>query len=186
MAALAAAPAGAQVLYKWVDANGRVVYSDRLPPKGFIGKVERIEPDAPATPVEAAPPVVPRPAAETAKAPPDMATQRRATRVRLQANLDAARERVEAARKALTEGSDPQSDDRRIIQQRVDGTTPTTTTLRNNCRTTRGADGKDSVMCPTALLNEEYFARVEQLEEALRKAEEDLSAAELAYRRGVD
>ena len=41
---LAAHPAAAQTLYKLIDKNGKVTYSDS-PPKDFDGKVEKVEVD---------------------------------------------------------------------------------------------------------------------------------------------
>ena len=41
--------AEAQVLYKWIDADGKVQYSD-TPPKNPKGPVTRIEPDVAPTP----------------------------------------------------------------------------------------------------------------------------------------
>ena len=184
---LASGLAPAEALYKWIDATGKVFYSDRPPPKGFQGKVERIERDTPATPIQLAPGAPKSPAFEPPKAPdvppPDLNTQRRANRERLQANLDAARERVAAARKALDAGRDPQEGDRRVIQQPQDASKPTT---QSTCHPQQGPDGKTFVMCSTAILNTEYFDKVEKLETALREAENQLGEAEQAYRRGVD
>ena len=42
--ALACGEAAAQVLYKWMDADGKTQYSDR-PPKNFAGPVTRLEAD---------------------------------------------------------------------------------------------------------------------------------------------
>ena len=64
---LLCAPAAAQTMYRWTDAQGRVQYSDRLP-KDFKGEVTRIEADA--QPPPAAPIARPAPAkAEPAKVP---------------------------------------------------------------------------------------------------------------------
>jgi hypothetical protein len=41
-------------------------------------------------------------------------------------------------------------------------------------------------MCPTFVPTPEYHEKITRLEEDVRKAEEALSAAELAWRRGVD
>jgi hypothetical protein len=188
---LIASPAGAQALYKWTDASGKVFYSDRPPPKEFKGAVERIEREPPlAPPVTPSAPVIPPIVVQGEKpAPvpsPDIAKQRRATRERLQAQVDAARVRVEAAKKALDEGRDPQVEDRRVIQQTIDGTTPASITLRNNCKSGNDPNGKAVTVCPTTVLNDEYFARLEKLEEALKQAEDDLDVAQNAYRRGVD
>jgi hypothetical protein len=184
---LASGLAPAEALYKWIDSAGKVFYSDRPPPKGFQGKVERIERDTPATPIQLAPGAPKSPTFEPPKAPEppptDLNTQRKANRERLQANLDAAREKAAAARKALDAGRDPQEGERRVIQQPQDPTKPTT---QSTCHPQQGPDGKAFVMCSTAILTPEYFEKVEKLEAALRDAETELGEAEQAYRRGVD
>jgi len=182
---LAALPASAQVLYKWVDASGKVHYSDRMPPKGFDGRVEKIETDIPASPVER-PAVAPRaPAAIPPQA--DLATKRRALREQLWARVDAAREKVEAARKALETGSDIAVEDRRTFVQRVDGPANQALALRSNCRVAKdAATGRDAAVCAASIPNDAYKERVEKLEEALRVAEDELDQALTAYRRGVD
>src|SRR3954468_9631871 len=93
VALVANSGAAAQVLYKWTDRAGRVIYSDKLPPKGFDGTVVPLQPDPPpeAVPAEG----IKRPPAP-APATHDIATQRREARERLQAGIDAARAKLEA------------------------------------------------------------------------------------------
>ena len=206
VAALAASTAAvAQTMYKWIDAQGRVQYSDK-PPKGFKGEVTKIETD-PAPPPPLAPPRASKPAPEAEPAN-DINAKRRATRERLAANIERAREKLEKARKALAGAGGPEPDERQVIQQRVTqgagnpmplpipNTDPTQATLarggmhgmagRSNCREVPLADGKKTTICPTAVPGEAYFDRVRELEEAVAKAEEELAAAQTAYRRGVD
>jgi len=96
--------------------------------------------------------------------------------------LDQARERVEAARKALDEGRDPREGEQQFIQQRVKD--PGT---RVNCRKVKDvATGKEALVCGTPVLKEDYFDRIAQLEAALKAAEDSLADAETAYRKGVD
>jgi hypothetical protein len=57
---------------------------------------------------------------------------------------------------------------------------------RSNCRTVVGSDRKRTTICPTIVPGPDYFERIERLEEAVRKAQAELDAAERAYRRGVD
>ena len=194
MAWLAAGPAVAQALYKWIDTEGRVQYSDR-PPKGFKGEVSRIETETdkvtlPAAATSPAPPVpaAPAAAAEKAKAAPpeSIGAKRRATRELLGERLKEARAKVEAARKAMEGSESPEPEERQIVQQRgaqipVDGVA-----LRSNCRVEVGQDGKKGVMCPASVPAPEYYGRVARQEAALRKAEDELAAAEEAWRRGVD
>ena len=185
---LVSAAAAAQGLYKWTDADGHVVYSDRPPPKGFKGEVTRIEPDTPAAPLGPAPvPAMPaKPAAEAGKAAPaDIAAQRRSTRQMLGARLDAAREKLEAARKALA-GSDPTETDRRVIHRRTEGKGSPSLATRGNCRTTKTSAGKEFTTCPTSILSDEYNERREKLQAAVDEAEAEVAEAEVAYRRGVD
>lgn len=181
---LFAAAAGAATFYKWTDAGGNVHYSD-APPKGHVGEVTRIEVDPGAHTV--APPVPDRPApdravplpAESAPAGPDLLTQRRQTRARLEANLDAARERLDTAKKALSEAGDPQADE---WQYTVGGAPAAGAVPRVNCHA--GVDGK--LVCPGRVPSEAYYTRVQQLEEAVKRAQADVDAAEVAYRKGVD
>lgn len=193
--ALLANPGGAfaqQVLYKWIDDSGKTQYSDR-PPKNFNGAVTRIETDVNAPPV-----AVPR-KAESAKAdgakgegvrdtPTDYLTKRREKRAELEANRTRARENAESAKKALDEGSDPQADELQVIRNRADnnGGRAGPGVARSNCRQVRGAEGKLATICAGTVPTTEYYDRIAQLQESLRKAEEALSAAEDAYRRGVD
>lgn len=181
---LFAAAAGATTFYKWTDAGGNVHYSD-TPPKGHVGQVTRIEVDPGVQTV--APPIVDKPApdralpppAESLPAGPDILTQRRQTRAKLEANLDAARARLDAAQKALSEAGDPQPDE---WQYTVGGPPAAGSLPRVNCHA--GVDGK--LICPGRVPSESYYTRVQQLEEAVKRAQADVDAAEVAYRKGVD
>ena len=118
-AALAAAlacvafPAAAQTLYKLIDKNGKVTYSETAP-KDFDGKVVRIDVD---------------PKANTAtlpKAPP--AEQREAARQESRASDDraaAARARLDAAKKALEDArNNPREGEVAWIGNKSGGTRP--------------------------------------------------------------
>ena len=205
--ALLALPAAGQVLYKWVDAQGRVQYSDK-PPKNFKGEVTRIEPDAQPEPVVRPLPAPAKAAAEAGEAKqPTMNDKRRATRERLAADIARARDKRDAAKRALDE-AEPTDDERQVIQQRVskganskpqpianrDATQARPTgggmhgmsADRTNCREIV-SNGRKGVVCPTSIPGgEDFRERVKVLEEALAAAEEELTAAETAYRRGVD
>ena len=208
LAATASLPGAAQVVYKWIDATGKVQYSDQ-PPKDFKGEVTRMErePAQATIPLDAVKPVKPA-LADGVKAP-DPGRERRERREKLQARIDAARAKVDAARSALDAGRESTEEDRRVIQQRVppqpgmsgaqqiavnpDPTQGQTLgggmhgmTPRANCRVAQGADGRPTTLCAASLLGQDYFDRVERLEAALAQAEEELDAAEKAYRRGVD
>ena len=182
-----ALPAQAQVMYKWIDADGKVQYSDKRP-KDFKGPVTLIQTDE--APMPPAPPkAVPVPAAKDAAKPPqDLAAKRRATRDDLWARLVGAREKLEGARKALAAGADPEPDERQVIQQEMkagEGGMHGLSKARSNCRP-MVKDGKNIVMCPATLATDAYYERQARLEVAVRQAEEELAAAEEAWRRGVD
>jgi len=191
---LLAASANATTLYTWIDAQGRTQYSDR-PPKDFKGEVRRIETEAPPPPQSMSEPHAPvAPAAPAAKAdvaPRGIAGQRRATREKLETEVNAAREKVEEARRALAEGQDATVDDRQLLHRPMAPApgkpgVQVPTALRSNCRVTETPNGGKTTACPVSVPTEAYYARVHELEEALAHAEADLEAAQLAYRRGVD
>ena len=208
-ASIALLPIGAlaQVLYKWIDKDGRVQYSDQ-PPKGFSGPVTRIEPDEAPTPSPAPPikdPGVPK-AAKAGGAMQDiidMAAKKREERGKLEARVKAAREKLAAAQ-AARDGATPGDNERQVVQQRQDQAVPlpgpgssTTggmfgmgamngTAARSNCTTSTNAAGNNVVMCPTAVPSEAYYDRIKQLDDAVKAAQDELDDAERAYRRGVD
>jgi hypothetical protein len=206
LAAFALAVAGsaaAQVLYKWIDPDGKTQYSDR-PPKDFKGTVTRIEPDEQAAPV---PPYrAPRDGVgqDGSRPLPDIAAERREVRRKLAAAVERARDRLAVAKAALEDGGAPQDDERQAVQQRVDAATPAPGpgsastggmlgnggmlggAPRSNCTKSKGSSGQVVVTCPTLVPNDAYYERVRKLEDDVRAAEEELAAAEQAYRRGAD
>jgi hypothetical protein len=193
-----AGSAAAQVLYKWMDDDGKTQYSDR-PPKNFKGTVTRIEPDEqppPGAPYRAAGPNA-KPGEEGFVQPPDVAAERRELRRKLAADVAAARERLAAAKLAIEVSSAPQDDEKQMIQRRTDqvsnlpGTGSATSGGglafgRSNCTTAKNADGRPVTTCPTSIPNDAYYERIRKLEDDVRAAEENLATAERAYRRGVD
>lgn len=182
-----AAPAAAQTMYRWTDAQGRVQYSDR-PPKEFKGEVVKIEADVqppPPPPVARPLPAKVEPAKPADKADGDLNSRLRANREKLAADVERARERLEAAKKARDGDTGPGVDERQVVQQRfAKGTEPATP--RSNCRQVPGKDGKPQLMCPALVPGDGYYARIKELDEAVARAEEDLDKAEQAYRRGVN
>ncbi len=179
-----ALPASAQVLYKLIDREGRVTYTDKEP-KGFDGKVVRIEPPDTASNVVpgARPP-------EAVKAPPagaeGMAEGRRRTRDELEKKLRAAQDRAEAARKAMADDSEPRPDEMQVVQRRYPPLASGQSPPRPNCFPSVDPNGAASLICPQQVPQEGYYERRRKLEEDLRAAEEELAAAERAYRRGTD
>ena len=197
--------AAAQVLYKWLDKDGKTQYSDR-PPKNFSGEVTRLEPDEQPPPVpRAAPTPAAKPAErsdEAAAAAPDYSAQRRELRRKLQADVANARLKLDSAKAALEAAAAPNDDERQVIQQKVEKGKPaagagSATTggmlgqggmhgapARSNCKTVKGSDGKTITTCPTMVPNDAFYERIKGLEAAVKAAEDELEAAEQAYRRG--
>jgi hypothetical protein len=167
----------------------------------------RIEPDENPPP---APPRAPyRPAAKALDdAKPqaqDSAATKREMRRKLEVAVETAREKLALAKRALEDVGSPQDEERQVIQQRVDRSHPAAgpgsastggmlgsggmhggAQQRSNCRTVKGSDGRAVTTCPTMVPNDAYYDRVKRLEDAVRAAEEELEAAEQAYRRGND
>ena len=200
---LASGAAQSDAFYRWVDKDGKVQYSDR-PPKNAPGEVTRVEID-PATNTTRLPVPAKNDAAAAAVEDKgtDMAGKRRALRAALEADVERARAKLERAKDALA-GAVPEDSERQVIQQRSDMSNPRPgpgsnstggmlgsggmygNAAKSNCRTATGSDGKSVVTCPTVVPAEAYYDRIGKLEEAVREAAEELSAAEQAYRRGVD
>lgn len=184
LAALLPAPAFSQTLYKLVDKAGKVSYADRVP-KGFDGEVTPITMD-PAT--NAASPIRIAPAQRSEDAPRDRNSERREARSKLTLALERAQAKVAAAKKALADGTDPLEDEYQTIQQKFDasGAKPDAAGPRGNCRRLTSDDGRSTWVCPTIVPGERFHERRKALEDALRDAEAELAAAELAYRKGTD
>jgi hypothetical protein len=182
VAATLATPAFAQVIYKLVDRQGRVTYSN-TEPKDFDGTVTRLETDAGSNVV---------PSAKAGDAPPragassDVAEKRRRTREDLEKKLRAAQDRVEAARKAKAEGGDPLPEELQTIQHRRAPLPSGQLPPSPNCFNATDPNGAVFLNCPTRVPQEAYFERLKKLDEELRLAEEALELAERAYRRGTD
>jgi len=180
----------AQVLYKWTDAEGKVQYSDKRP-KDFTGPVTILDNEpapSPAPAPKASPPPKAEAAKEAAKPEPDRLTKRRAAREELWARLVAARDKLDAARKALADGANSEPEERQVIQQEMkagQGGMHGLSKARSNCRQVV-KDGRTTMICPATLATDAYYERQAKLEIAVRQAEEELAEAEQAWRRGVD
>jgi len=179
---LLAVPAAAQVLYKLVDKNGQVTYSDREP-KGYDGTVTRIEPDAAPTYRPPTKPVEAKPREGTS---PGMAETRRNSREALDKKVREAQAKVDAARKARDEGEDPRADELQTVQHRYPPLRRGQAPPRANCFDAVDPNGAATLNCPTQVPQESYYERRKKLEDAVRDAEAELAAAERAYRRGTD
>jgi hypothetical protein len=147
--ALASAGALAQTLYKLIDKNGKVTYSEQAP-KDFDGKVIRIDVDPQANRATL-PKYEPKPAATTPAARrPNAATAKRAAAA---ADVDGLRERVAERRAALEEAqNNPAEEDVQWVGNAKGGTR----------------------RVPTAA----YERRLAELERALKEAQDELEAAE--------
>jgi hypothetical protein len=144
--ALSVSATAAQTLYKLIDKDGKVTYSEK-PPKDFQGKVIRMEIDPKAN--TATLPSGSRPETEAQRIirRPTPDTPGRADPVR------AAREKLEAAQKALQDATDnPREGEVRRMGNVGGGTRPVPT--------------------------EDYQKRLDALQENVRKAEEELRLAQ--------
>lgn len=186
--ALTATAAWAQALYRWIDADGRVHYSDHLP-KGYTGTFTVIQPDKPATGTPAYVPPPAAPSAQPTEAAPvpaeDIATKRRETRRALEARVDKARAKLAAAKKARDDGDALQDDEHQMVQH-TGRPADFATVGRSNCIFSKDAKGKLQAMCPSLVPSEAYWDRMKSLDDAVKSAEAELDAAQEAYVRGVD
>ena len=185
-AAALAAPAGAVTFYKWTDDRGQVHYGD-APPKAFAATAKRIDVDTTSQPVARPRPPLAQPVAapEPPTATPDPLTQRRLTRARLEKNLEAARARLDLARKALAETASPQEGEQQVVQGNAlpgQAGVPNAGSGRANCIKTAAG----TVVCPHLVPGEQYYERMDRMQEEVRLAEQAVQDAELAYRQGVD
>jgi hypothetical protein len=141
--ALVALPAAAQTMYKLIGKDGKVTYSESRP-KEFDGQVIPVEIDRKAnTMTMPRPSAGSRPPAEAVRSAPSTGSS----------TAPSAREKLEAARKALQEAIDnPREEDIRRV----------------------GTKGGFARPEPT----EEYQQRLDALKENVRKAEEELRVAE--------
>lgn len=57
---------------------------------------------------------------------------------------------------------------------------------RATCRKAKNSQGKDILVCPTNVPSQEYYTKVQELEDAVKRAQAEVAAAEVAYRKGVD
>ncbi len=186
-----AAAATAQTLYKWIDKDGRVHFADK-PPVGFKGEVTKIQVDAQpdvVVPRASAPRAQPQAEGDGKDKPVDAATRRRELREQLTARLSLARAKLEAARKALSETDGATEEERQFVRQefgRDERRPERTPAPRANCMSQKTTDGKAVWNCPRPIPTDAYFERQAKLEEAVRKAEEEVAEAERLYRRSVD
>jgi len=142
VAAFAAAAANAQTLYKLIDKNGKVTYSESAPKPGtFDGQVIRIDVNPNQNTA-----ILPKPA-------PRNAGQEQAEAAAQSANVKAARDKLDAAKKALAQAQEnPSPDEVRRVG------------------TTKGF--------ARPVESDEYKAKLAKLEDDVKQAEEELKRAE--------
>ena len=147
--ALSVTSAGAESIYKLVDKNGKVVYTSN-PPLDFDGTVKRLDIDASASTVPLATPA-PRAGSGRAETEAEKII-RRPTPLSSDDRLQAARQKVDAAQKALDDA------------------------LNNSMAEDwmYGANAQRS----WRVRRPEYRERLEQLEQALNMAQEELRSVE--------
>lgn len=179
----------AQTLYKYLDKDGKVVYSDKPPKDGPSTKLE-VDPDT--NPMKG--PQQFRPAPESAKpSTRGMMETRIALRDKLRARVDAAEDKLAAAKKALQDGLDPREDEWQPTYSAPDnGGKPNKAGVitgrggRVACGKTQAPDGSERVACPALMVpSEAYHERIKELENAVARAEEVLAAAQSEYRRNA-
>ena len=111
VASLASLGAAAQAMYKYTDANGKVIYSDRAPKPGE--KAELIQSDKESNVV-----TLPKPqgtAAQREFVRKTNAIQRDKLRAKFALAVKQAEQRLETAKKALEEGREARPDEQRIV-----------------------------------------------------------------------
>jgi hypothetical protein len=146
-------PAVAQTLYKLIDKNGKVTYSETAP-QSFDGQVIRIDIDPNANTMTMPKAPVAKDGARGGE-PPKARVQKSSDGKTTKAELDPelAKERLEAARSALAEARDnPREGEVTFIGKVGGGSRP--------------------------VLSEDYVQRLERLEAAVKAAEEELKRAE--------
>jgi len=182
--------AGAVTLYKLVDRDGKVSYVQEVP-ASFQGKSVTVEIDTAVNSV--APNITPKPPQKAEKAakpgepkPMDYLAKRRATRDALELRLKTARDRLDAAKKALA-GLQMGEDEFQVVMRPVTASAPGGGAPRNKlgCQSVV-RNGRAVHACGAVAPNEKFVQRANALEEAVKTAEAEVEEAEIAWRRGVD
>lgn len=158
--------AQSSTVYKQVDKDGKVTYTEKTPPKdakkdegkdakAAPGTVKKLEMDSERNVIKSLSTTTERGGGGAAKA----VEQRLSRQEQLRNDLEEARRGVDEAKEALESGKDPQDEEWQTII---------------------GAGGK-----PARIPTEAYHQRIKDLEKAVKDAEATLAKAETAYRRGV-
>jgi hypothetical protein len=153
LGALAGANADAQTLYKYVDQDGKVSYSDKAPKAGEKAELVKIDTQ---TNIVAAPKNTVGGVKQNIQDVNARGKQLEVNREKLLQELDAARDRLALAKKALEDGQEASPDERQIV-------------VRGN---------QNGI-----ILKEAYYERIAALEAKVKIAEENLETIEQKYRR---
>ncbi len=150
-----AVSASAQELWKYTDKDGKVTYSDKSPTDG--AKAERVNADTAGTVIPASKNVIGG-ATQSSATISNRASTREATRDLFRKQVEDARGALDAAKKALETGREAKEEERQIVVGRGQNGQPT---------------GVNAV-----LRKPEYEQRIAGLEDAIKKAEANVAAAE--------
>lgn len=180
---LSALWASAQTLYRYVDKDGRVVVSDQ-PPKGV--PFSKVEYDRKTNLLETQR-RTPDPSSRAAAEAGDLSARRSRLRDELRAAVDAARERLAAAKAALEEGREPKEDEwQPTVTNPDNGGKPNAKGVitGRGGRVVCNVDASRRIVCPAVPVpTEAFLKRLDALEQAVKDAEQALRDAELKYRR---
>lgn len=164
-ASLVSGPGHAQQLWKYIDKDGKVIYSDKPPKPGE--KAEEVKFDAKANVIEskkapgaAAPGAAAADAAAKSAAVDARVAARTAARDAAEQRVDLARQELDRAKKNLETGKDPTPGDMLVAVGRG---------------ATKGSN--------KIVYRPEYYERVAALENAVKAAEKKLEDAETEYAR---
>ena len=152
----------AQSMWKYVDKDGKITYSDKAPKKGetatpVAGDASTNIIDAPKNLQQGKPQKL-----QDVKA---RAEEREKLREKLRDQLEQARDAVKDAKAALADGQEPREGETQVVVGRTKTGAPT------------GVNSQ--------LRKPEYYARIASLEAEVKKAEEKLDVAERNYRTGA-
>jgi hypothetical protein len=171
----------AQTLYRYVDKDGRTVLSDQLP-KGV--PFEKVEYDRNTNVIETQRRARATDGAESGN---DRSKQRARLRDELRAAVDAARDRLAAAKFALEQGREPRADEWQPTVSQPDNSGKPNSKGVITGRGGKVVCNKDAygrLVCPAIPVpSEGYRKRIESLELAVQEAEVALRNAEMKYRR---
>jgi hypothetical protein len=177
--------AQAQTLYRDIDKDGKVTYSDGPPAKS--GRTTTLEFERNINVTES-----PKRYSGGKESDFDERIRKRESlRDKLRADLEKAQAQLAAAETALANGRGPRDEEMQPTISNADNNGKpnangiiTGRSGRVVCSKEKNPDGSERISCPAiSVPNEEYPKRVKELEDAVATAEEAVRLAEQAYRR---